>query len=482
MTLGPAAQDMLSEARFYDPTGFCKSSRKLHDCSLALEQDAFDRCQWLDMIVTELSKSNGTFGRSLLSIDEGRMVEVLDDALRDPSDETTMTLLRHASPVFLRVARVFISLNDPNSNEQQLTLKPRHADLEIAFSGEALCSVYERGADGEKLNQWFYRLMLARSEQSVSSKTTTIPAETLKEYHQELPTRLAAACAMAGFASEIRKKNTFQDRDRVLLWFYLALYDTLGDDDEDVRDRGAGTVSLLFANFDSSFPFENANNLSLSPPAAKSRLRKFLEQAYNSSKALWTEAVERLTGVEIIQSPQKYECFEEEKTVKMLSDLQLIPVSQLLPMANGVSNVIFAEEKQNLYIDTAREVDEWAATMMRLNSSARVPSVLTILETWTVKGLTYLIELFEERIDEPLSPTSLPEAYTLWTRVIDSAGVIVRTSTPASGKGKAKAKENMCKILLKKLMELNRVKTLHPLLIERVRCILEGIKHPALSI
>ncbi len=146
---------------------------------------------------------------------------------------------------------------------------------------------------------------------------------------------------------------------------------------------------------------------------------------------------------------------------------------------------VFVEEKQNLYIDTVREADEWATTAVQLHRDVWDPVVVSSLEKWTIDGLTYFIETFEDHIDGALGPISKPEVYTLLARVIFSARVLNCRNTSISGlrsgKGKGKAKENICKSLLEKLLELGKQRMLHDLLVDRIEWILEGVAHPSQS-
>lgn len=261
-----------------------------------------------------------------------------------------------------------------------------------------------------------------------------------------------------------------------LLGVYLALFDTLVDDDEDVRDQGAKTVSLLLSAVKSKRSPGSAISFSLSPPAAKRRLTRFLEKSYRKSKELWFEAVERLIGIQAVRSARIRKRSNDPADFDEEMFLQLRPVAELSIEARTTYVRVFVEEKQNLYIDSVREADEWATTMVQLDPDAWDPNTILVLESWTVEGLTYYIDTYEDHIDGALSPISKPEVYTLFMRVILSARVLMSRSAPASGKGKAK--EDACKGLLEKLLELGKQRLLHDLLLDRIKWILEGVKHP----
>lgn len=297
---------------------------------------------------------------------------------------------------------------------------------------------------------------------------------------QELCTRLAAARSLLAFITKLCIFEDHQKSSPELLGVYLALLDILTDDDEDVRDQGARTVSLLISN-EVSKRTRSATSLSFSPPAAKRRLTRFLEEFYRASKELWREAVERLAGIQTMRSAKMCRRGDDHKDSEGV--FQPRPVVHLSIQARKPQLAVFVQEKQNLYIDTAREADEWATTAVHLHPDAWDLAVVSTLEAWTIDGLTHLIETYEDHIDGALRPSSKPEVYTLLARVISSARVLMSRDTLASGSGSGKgnAKENVCKGLLEKLLELGKQRPLHDLLLDRIEWILEGVAHPSQS-
>lgn len=251
-----------------------------------------------------------------------------------------------------------------------------------------------------------------------------------------------------------------------LLEVYVALCDVLVDDDEDVRDQGANTVSLLLSAIESKHASDRVVSLSLSPIAARRRLKCFLEQEYRMSRELRVEAVERLTGVQTSNSVKMRKLDDNQENNLDNQGFQLRPVAELSLEARTTQFVVFVEEKQNLYIDTVREAEEWATFMTKVNPDAWDTTILSILESWTVDGLTYFIETCENQIDGALGPTSKSEVYTLWMRVILSAKVLMAWSAQASGKGRAT--EIIYRGLLEKLLGLGKQRLLHDLLLDHI--------------
>lgn len=255
-----------------------------------------------------------------------------------------------------------------------------------------------------------------------------------------------------------------------LLGPYMVLYDTLLDDDEEIRAQGSRTVSsLLSAHTDTS--------LSLSAAAAKSRLLGFLEHRYRGSKALFIEATRRLTGSLSIFSATSHKYAIDNNGEFQNIPLQLRPVAELSLEARTTQIAVFVEEKQNLYVDEVLEADEWANLLVHMDPEAWEPTVVSTLQSWTADGLEYLLDFYEKVYDlEALSLLSIPEMYTLFMRVILSAKVLMNRVTQMSSKRNATKQE--CRVLLEKLLELGTQKRLHGLLLDRIQYILDGETHP----
>ena len=255
-----------------------------------------------------------------------------------------------------------------------------------------------------------------------------------------------------------------------LLGPYMVLYDTLLDDDEEIRAQGSRTVSsLLSAHTDTS--------LSLSAAAAKSRLLDFLEHKYRGSKALFIEATRKLTGLSSMFSATSLRYASDNDDEFQNIPLQLRPVAELSLEARTTQIAVFVEEKHNLYIDEVLEADRWANLLVHIDPEAWEPTVVSTLQSWTADGLKYFLDFYERVYDlEALSSLSIPEMYTLFMRVILSAKVLINGATQMSSKRNATKQE--CRVLLEKLLELGTQKRLHGLLLDRIQYILDDGTHP----
>ena len=248
------------------------------------------------------------------------------------------------------------------------------------------------------------------------------------------------------------------------------------DDDEDVRDQGARVVSTILSVTRSPAADKSTTAMSLSPPAANRGWLRFLCKSYRGSKLLCMESVRRLTGMGLALDSKSAIMLDDELQIgESKSVLRLRPVVDLSLEARTTSTVVFVEERQNLYIDTVSEAEDWAELLCCLDHSAWHPSLASELEIWTMEGLAHILEILQNGIDGALGPTSKPEVFTLYTRVLLAAKVLImRAGLHVSSNGKGK--ENVCVGLLQKLLDLGRSKLFHDLLLRRIEVILREIE------
>ena len=207
------------------------------------------------------------------------------------------------------------------------------------------------------------------------------------------------------------------------------------------------------------------NTLSLSPPAAKKSLLHILCEDYQSSMLLCVESVRRLTGMSSALDSALADMQNHPQAKQGKSTLHLRPVAVLSLEARTTSNVVFVEERQNLYLDTVTEAEGWAELLSKLEPEAWPLSLVSALEIWTAEGLAYIIEDIQTDTDRAWIPTSKPEVFSLFSRVLLAARVLIRRS-------KGKMEEHICVGLLKRLRDVGRLRLLHDLLVYRIEEIL----------
>ncbi|KAI9870465.1 MAG: hypothetical protein M1830_004221, partial [Pleopsidium flavum] len=181
----------------------------------------------------------------------------------------------------------------------------------------------------EKLEDWSRMLRLAGGERSIDA-------------WKDFSTRYAAVSSVKAFKAVLRPMGGVPNTSSALLDVYLALYDTLNDDDEEVRDLGADIVSWIVSTTPLHYPSQ-----SLVPLAASLRFSKFLANTYSTSSNLFVQATKRLIG----QTEDHY-CLDiirsEDNAVKAM---KIQSVHDLLISARTEDTSLFVQEKQNLFID-----------------------------------------------------------------------------------------------------------------------------------
>ena len=191
---------------------------------------------------------------------------------------------------------------------------------------------------------------------------------------------------------------------------------------------------------------------------------------------LCVESVRRLTGMDLaLDSTSAIVPDNEPQIGGPESVLRLRPVVDLSLEAGLTSTVVFVEERQNLYIDTVSEAEAWAELLCCLDHNAWPSSLVSDLEIWTTEGLAHILEILQNSIDGALSPTSKPEVFTLYTRVLLAAKVLIMRDglhVPSNGKDK----KNVCVGILQKLLDLGRSRLFHSLLLHRIEEILAEIE------
>src|SRR5436190_1234374 len=164
----------------------------------------------------------------------------------------------------------------------------------------------------------------------------------LSNCFQDLSTRHSAALSVKAFVYRLTMLSERPKMDEIFLDIYLLLYDMLNDDDEELRDVAAVTASLLLSGPGS----RQTQTLALLPTAASFHMTEFLIENYASSPQILRESIRRFLGAR----PSDSALIEVD---------MFVPVSTLLFGYPKGSSLLFAEEKQNLFIDHAKEARIW---------------------------------------------------------------------------------------------------------------------------
>jgi hypothetical protein len=190
----------------------------------------------------------------------------------------------------------------------------------------------------------------------------------------------------------------------------FALYDTLNDDDDEIRNLSAQTVSALLRK-------------SLVPLAARVELAEYISKMHARARSFAWNVVCRMTGSKL----------ETVNNVRF----RLQPIGPQLSKAMRDDDSLFVEEEQNLFIDEVREaklwskvfedtaLDTWNWERADLDIEYTWSQPHAAVATWVMDGLLVTCSLLDKE-DGPLGWTSKLAVFALLTRLFLSANAIIQ--------------------------------------------------------
>ncbi|TKA57285.1 hypothetical protein B0A55_13499, partial [Friedmanniomyces simplex] len=182
--------------------------------------------------------------------------------------------------------------------------------------------------------------------------------------HEAVHSRDAAALAMTRLSSlwTVLSSNDTMSRD--MLNLCMSVYDLLNDDDEDIRILASTAASRILAvEKGRGYPS------GVVPAVAGQRLMAFMVRRSPTDPGFIREAVHRAFGG------------DHHDQSGVASQLQKLAVE---------NTALFVEEKQNLYVDEAREVKAWSQVMMSLPYQAVSKQTVRRLSRYISQGLDAL--------------------------------------------------------------------------------------------
>ncbi|EXA49967.1 hypothetical protein NW761_000836 [Fusarium oxysporum] len=216
---------------------------------------------------------------------------------------------------------------------------------------------------------------------------------------KDFDTRLATVESLCSFFSIIEVGQPWTQEEHLAA--ILALYDSLNDDDDDIRDVGSAAVQSILGK-------------ALVPIEAANRLLLWLAQHYAGSPTFRQVVVRRIMGDSRYPTPKN----------------NAVSIQDQLQEAMKFDDSLFVIEKQNLFVDEVRETQRWIALYENLTWESNDPS-LDPLTTWTSAGLEAMQNLARQE-DGPLGYASKPEVFAILSRVVRASAAIARKQ-PDSG-------------------------------------------------
>ena len=108
-------------------------------------------------------------------------------------------------------------------------------------------------------------------------------------------------------------------------------------------------------------------------------------------------------------------------------------MAETLNKAINESTPLFAEEKQNLYIDEVREIKLWSQHLVQLEKAAINCSLYKHFSTWVMDGLDSLIQLAADKPkDSLLGWTSNMDIFVTGIRTLYGAKMLLLTHRSVS--------------------------------------------------
>jgi hypothetical protein len=222
-----------------------------------------------------------------------------------------------------------------------------------------------------------------------------------------------------------------------------VLYDTLNDDDDEIRELGAQTVSLILGQ-------------PTIPLAASEKYAFWLQQNFPGNQFFSWNVICRVSGSESVIY---------DKTADLHS------AADQLSAAMKQDDALFVEEEQNLFIDEVREVKLWsnilAGLVLENNMDDHLQTQIQTLAHWVQAGLEKL-NVPAQEIDGPLGWTSNPKVFAICTRILLSAKTLLgegRQSATLPEKLAASGCQDSIRKGLDTFMDLGAKKNIHPSLL-----------------
>ncbi|KAB8289792.1 hypothetical protein EYC80_010425 [Monilinia laxa] len=271
-------------------------------------------------------------------------------------------------------------------------------------------------------------------------------AETMSEAgksYNDFDTRFASVKGLSYFFSCLPDEFKWNSE---ILPCLITLYDTLNDDDDEVRELGAEIVSSIVGK-------------PLIPLAACEEFAEWLRLKYPQDQMFGWNIICRITGSEEFIFHGSYAGLSS-------------PEDQILS-AMKQDDALFVEEEQNLFIDEVREVKLWGHILSREfklmennESGEEYWQQYSHLSNWILEGIRKL-NILVEKIDGPFGWTSKPSMFASCVRILLGANVLIEGNTHP---------ESISRILRQKeiVEEMNIFKTLgeknnlHPNLLSKV--------------
>lgn len=227
----------------------------------------------------------------------------------------------------------------------------------------------------------------------------------------------------------------------------IALYDTLNDDDDEVRELGAQIVSSIVGK-------------PLIPLAACEEFAEWLRLKYPRDQMFSWNVICRITGSDefIFHGAYAGLCSPEDQ----------------LAAAMKQDDALFVEEEQNLFIDEVREAKLWSSVLskdlkvLQAEKSGEYQwQQYSHLAKWILNALRQL-NIIMEKNDGPLGWTSKPSMFASCVRILFGANVLLESKNTLPENISRILSQNEISEALSVFKDLGEKNDIHPILLSKV--------------
>ncbi|KIW49721.1 hypothetical protein, variant 3 [Exophiala xenobiotica] len=252
----------------------------------------------------------------------------------------------------------------------------------------------------------------------------------------DFPTRLSAAAALSTLIGHLQPANLNYDGRDIKLRILLVVYDLLNDDDEEVRAEAVAAAGKLDLQHVSAI-----GGLGLCALAAREVLIEELRQQYRHEVLLTEAALAKVMRV----GRDSESGFFEREVVRLFET----SVSSRLADIIRSKTDLFAEERQNLFVDDIGEIEGWTKVLCQSAYRQFPQDQLQSMFVWISEGLDQVLAMMQveqKRADtrgasfsistfvHPLGATYDHDLLVVFLQVTSLAGVLLNWEATADSK------------------------------------------------
>ena len=205
----------------------------------------------------------------------------------------------------------------------------------------------------------------------------------------------------------------------------------------------------------------------LSPSVARLELLDLIAQRDGTSKTVLVESIWRMTGTNRRRNIDAEASFQANSAVSHSPLLRLRAVPEIFKEVSREQNVVFEEEKQNLYLDLVDEAESWSRVIMAMEEQVWTPGIESELMEWTVQGVSCMAEALKNLGDGPLGLFSKDKVCVLFVQVLSGAATLLHRSKDETSTSTGQIHSTLAHAL-EELHRVGRGSDLHAMLLEKL--------------